>query len=56
VWPLLNAARQGHSVDLHSAVAALAADIQYAVSGHAPTSPGGTHQPPGPPASTGSSP
>lgn len=56
VWPLLDAARQGHSIDLHGAVAALAADIQYAVSGHAPISPGGTRQPPSTPASTGSSP
>lgn len=56
VWPLLLAASHNHRVDLHGAVAALAADIQYAVSGHAPLSPGGTSQPPGPPAATGSSP
>jgi multiple sugar transport system substrate-binding protein len=56
VWPLLSAASRGDHIDLHSAVAALAADIQYAASGHAPSPPGGTHQPPGPPATTGSSP
>lgn len=49
VWPLLNAASHGHPIDLHGAVAALAADIQYAVSGHAPMSPGATNHPPGPP-------
>jgi multiple sugar transport system substrate-binding protein len=38
VWPLLRDASRGTAFDMHSAVAALAADLQVAASGHAPAS------------------
>jgi multiple sugar transport system substrate-binding protein len=47
VWPLLLAESRNQGPDLRAAVAALAADIQYAVSGHAPISPGGYTPAPG---------
>jgi len=36
VWPLLNDASQRKGIDMRHSVAVLAADIQHAVSGHAP--------------------